>query len=68
MIVSRWRTATGPIPRWIHMAADDDRLVYDSDMVLREPRKDTIVRIGDTLALHDNGDITLEPWSAQRRG
>lgn len=57
----RWRTGTGPIPGWVHDAADRDVLYYDEFYLLRREFDDPVrIDWGDTLVLTERGRIKVE--------
>lgn len=57
----KWKTGTGPIPAWVHAAADADLLYYDQFMLLRVEYSDPVrIDIGDVICKDERGRLSVE--------
>lgn len=57
----RWKTGTGPIPSWVHAAAENDMLYYDQFMLLRVEYSDPVrIDWGDTVVMDERGRLSVE--------
>ena len=56
----KWKTGTGPIPGWVHTAAEADLLYYDQFMLLRTFGDPVRIDMGDTIVMDERGRLSVE--------